>query len=77
MPWRTIDGRRRRPKGKPELEVLLKGVFDKARFLDLIRHFIVFEVDGPRSSRSWRAITSTTPSTRPWRRTVAAASPQG
>jgi type I restriction enzyme, R subunit len=27
----------------PQLEVLLRGVFDKRRFLDLIRHFIVFE----------------------------------
>jgi type I restriction enzyme R subunit len=29
----------------PQLEVLLGGVFDKHRFLDLIRHFIVFEDD--------------------------------
>ena len=28
---------------KPELEVMLLGVFEKRRFLDLIRHFIVFE----------------------------------
>ena len=27
----------------PQLEVLLRGVFDKRRFLDLIRHFIVFD----------------------------------
>ncbi len=46
MPWRTIDGHAVAPKGTPELEVLLKGVFDKGRFLDLVRHFIVFEVDG-------------------------------
>src|SRR5258708_24834015 len=30
----------------PQLEVLLRGVFDKRRFLDLVRHFIVFEDDG-------------------------------
>jgi type I restriction enzyme R subunit len=30
----------------PQLEVLLRGVFDKRRFLDLIRHFIVFGDDG-------------------------------
>jgi type I restriction enzyme R subunit len=29
----------------PQLEVLLRGVFEKRRFLDLVRHFIVFEED--------------------------------
>ena len=46
MPWRTIDGDKIEPKGKPELDVLIKGIFEKNRFLDLIRHFIVFEADG-------------------------------
>lgn len=45
MPWRTTDGREIASKGKPELNVLIEGVFEKARFLDLIQHFIVFEVD--------------------------------
>jgi len=47
LPWRTIEGVDVAPKGTPELEVLLKGVFEKGRFLDLLRAFIVFEVDGP------------------------------
>jgi len=46
MPWRTIDGKKIAPKGAVELEVLLKGVFDKRRFLDLILNFVVFEDDG-------------------------------
>jgi type I restriction enzyme R subunit len=46
MPWRTIDGREVAAKGLPELEVLIKGVCERERLLDLIRHFIVFEVDG-------------------------------
>jgi len=46
MPWRTIDGKEVAPRGSVELEVLLKGVFDKRRFLDLILNFIVFEDDG-------------------------------
>jgi type I restriction enzyme R subunit len=46
MPWRTIDGSNIAPKGTPELEVVIRGVFEKNRFLDLIRFFIVFEVDG-------------------------------
>lgn len=46
MPWRTIDGKEVAPQGSVELEVLLKGVFDKRRFLDLILNFMVFEDDG-------------------------------
>ena len=45
-PWRTIDGRGDAPKGMPELQVVLEGVFDKRRFLDLIRYFIVFDDEG-------------------------------
>ncbi|MFN3479692.1 MAG: type I restriction endonuclease subunit R, partial [Thermodesulfovibrionales bacterium] len=46
LPWRTITGDDLAPKGLPELEVMIKGVFEKQRFLDLLRYFIVFEVDG-------------------------------
>jgi len=45
MPWRTIDGEEIAPKGRPELDVLIKGIFEKSRFLDLIKHFIVFEAE--------------------------------
>jgi type I restriction enzyme R subunit len=41
-PWRTITGRDD-ASGLPELQVVLEGVFEKRRFLDLVRHFIVFE----------------------------------
>ena len=43
MPWRTIAGDQIASKGSLELEVLIRGIFEKRRFLDLIRHFIVFE----------------------------------
>jgi type I restriction enzyme R subunit len=46
MPWRTIDGKEVAPRGSVELEVLLKGVFEKRRFLDLVLNFIVFDDDG-------------------------------
>ena len=36
---------------KSELEVLLLGVFEKRRFLDLVRHFIVFEDGAGSGSR--------------------------
>jgi type I restriction enzyme R subunit len=45
MPWRTVDGTELASSELPQLEVLLKGIFDKSRFLDLIRHFLVFEVN--------------------------------
>lgn len=45
-PWRTIHGDTVAPLGMPQLEVSIKGIFDKARFLDFIRHFVVFEDDG-------------------------------
>lgn len=47
MPWRTVDGETIAEKGTPELATLVRGIFDKRRFLDLIRYFNVFEVDGP------------------------------
>jgi len=42
MPWRTTDGQRTEPKGKPELATLIEGVFEPSRLLDLLRHFTVF-----------------------------------
>ena len=42
MPWRTTDGRQIEPKGTPELDVLIEGVFDRRRLLDMLRHFTVF-----------------------------------
>jgi len=47
MPWRTIAGDKVAAKGSLEMEVLLRGVFEKKRFLDLVRNFIVFEQNGP------------------------------
>ncbi|MDO9003399.1 MAG: type I restriction endonuclease subunit R [Aquabacterium sp.] len=42
MPWRTTDGELIAPKGAPELSTLVEGVFNKQRFLDLMRYFTVF-----------------------------------
>jgi len=44
MQWKTINGEKPR-KGLTEIEVLLKGMCDKKRILDIIRNFIVFEKD--------------------------------
>ena len=43
MPWRTIEGEELAPSVLTQLEVLLKGAFDRRRFLDLIRYCVVFE----------------------------------
>ena len=45
-PWRTIKGDKDAAPTVTELQVILEGVFEKRRFLDLIRHFIVFEDEG-------------------------------
>jgi type I restriction enzyme, R subunit len=45
MPWRTIEGETLAPASVPQLEVLLRGAFDRRRFLDLLRYFVVFEED--------------------------------
>ena len=42
MPWRTVDGAEVAPKGVPELETLVRGVFERQRFLTLLRDFVVF-----------------------------------
>ena len=40
-PWKTIDGSAV-INDRPQLEVLVKGVFEKRRFLDIVRSFVVF-----------------------------------
>src|SRR3989441_947014 len=45
-PWRTITGREVAATHLAELQVVLEGVFDRRRFLDLVRHFIVYEDAG-------------------------------
>jgi type I restriction enzyme, R subunit len=46
QPWRTIDGAALASKGAVQLEVLIKGIFEKRRLLDLVLNFITFEDDG-------------------------------
>jgi type I restriction enzyme R subunit len=46
MLWRTIDGESIAPASLPQLEVLIRGIFDKDRLLDIIRHFLLFQSDG-------------------------------
>ncbi len=45
-PWRTIAGEALADPHLPEIQVVVEGLGQKQRFLDLIRDFIVFEADG-------------------------------
>jgi type I restriction enzyme R subunit len=48
--WRSIDGERDAPPTSLELETMVRSVFEKRRFLDLIRNFIAFEDDPDRGT---------------------------
>ncbi|HQE71642.1 MAG TPA: type I restriction endonuclease subunit R [Methanothrix soehngenii] len=77
MPWRTIDGKEIAPKGRPELDVLIKGIFEKGRILDLIKHFIVFESDGEKVAKKMAAYHQYHAVNKAVECTVKACSPQG
>jgi type I restriction enzyme R subunit len=45
--WRTVDGVTLDPLGPgQELEVMLRGIFDKGLFLKYLRNYVLFEVEG-------------------------------
>lgn len=46
MPWRTTDGKVIAAKGQPELHILIEGIFEKRRLLDLLQDFTVFGETG-------------------------------
>src|SRR5690625_1565522 len=57
-PWKTIEGREV-VSNRPALEVLIKGVFEPSRFLDLLKNFIVFSdetVTDPHSGQPTRSL---------------------
>ena len=43
LTWRTVTGEELASSAISELQVMLEGVFEKRRFLDMVRYFIVFE----------------------------------
>jgi type I restriction enzyme R subunit len=45
-PWRTIAGVQDAAPTMSELQVVLEGVFEQRRFLNLMRHFVAFEDEG-------------------------------
>ena len=45
-PWRTLDGETITSKGVAELQTLISGVFRPKTLVDILKFFIVFEIDG-------------------------------
>ena len=45
-PWKTIEGEKLASAKVSQLQVLIQGVFNRRRLLDLLRDFIVFEDSG-------------------------------
>lgn len=48
MPWRTIKNEDDKLVVEFEIEKVIRGFFDRALFLDYLKHFILFEQDGDR-----------------------------
>ncbi len=46
MSWRTENGDKILKITEPQLETMIKGMFEKNRFLDIIKNFILFQDDG-------------------------------
>src|SRR5206468_1191455 len=44
MQWKTIDGGKAK-RGLTEIEVLLRGMCERSRLIDIVRNFVVFEKD--------------------------------
>lgn len=65
FPWHTIDGEDFPQSGSAELEVLVQGIFDKRRFLDLVKHCIVFEETGVSMNKKFLRRPFCTIQTRP------------
>ena len=77
MPWRTVEGDDVAPKGTPELETLIKGVFEKRRFLSLVRDFTVFGETGEGIAKILAGYHQFHAVRHAVQRTLAATQPQG
>lgn len=77
LPWKTIEGEDLAPESIPELEVVTKGVFEKRRFLDLVRHFVVFEHGPGGTAKKMAAYHQFHAVNKAVASTVDAASPEG
>ncbi len=52
--WKGIESENeKRKSGESQLEILVKGIFHKIRFLDIVENFIVFEADSERDTNKY------------------------
>ena len=51
--WKGIESEEEKNKGVSELEIIVKGIFHKARLLDIIKNFIVFEADSEKETNKF------------------------
>ncbi len=45
LPWKSIDGKGLADEAIPQIEVMVKGLLNKKVLPDLIRHFIIFQIN--------------------------------
>jgi type I restriction enzyme R subunit len=46
LPWRTIEGEKLADEKLPQLQVTIRGAFERRRFLDMVHCFVAFEDNG-------------------------------
>lgn len=51
--WKGIEDENEKAHGISELEILTRGIFHKARLLDIIQNFIIFEADAERDASKY------------------------
>lgn len=51
--WKGIESEDEKLNGVSELEILVKGIFHKARLLDIIQNFIIFEADSEKEANKF------------------------
>jgi type I restriction enzyme R subunit len=76
-PWRTIEGETLAPASLPAAQVLVLGMCEPGRLLDLLRCFIVFEQDGGALAKKVAAYHQFHAVNAAVAATLEAASPQG
>lgn len=77
LPWKTIEGKETAPPTISQLEVLLRGMFNKKILLDLIRHFVVFEKERQTIAKKIAAYHQYHATNKAIDATVKASSPEG
>lgn len=51
--WKGMESENEKNDGMSELEILVKGIFHKARLMDIIQNFIIFEADSEKDTSKY------------------------